>query len=92
VCLALILRFGVVDAFNPPSKALRGLFLLSCCVAGFIGGVIAIFFWKGAKFFIGAWGGLAFGLWIQCFHDGGLIRPIAARWLMFIGGFSMLLN
>jgi hypothetical protein len=54
-------------------------------VAGIIGGGVTIFFWKGTKYFVGAWGGFAFGLWIQCFRDGGLIRPIGFRYIMYIG-------
>ncbi|PVG04871.1 hypothetical protein CPB86DRAFT_778177 [Serendipita vermifera] len=85
VCVVLILRFGVLQAINPPSETIRGLFVLSCAVAGVIGGGIAIFFWKGTKYFIGAWGGFAVGLFIQCLHDGGLIKPIGFRWILFIG-------
>ncbi|KAI9060595.1 hypothetical protein FKP32DRAFT_1613581 [Trametes sanguinea] len=84
VCFVLILRFGVIYAINPPNKTLRGLFVLSCFVAGVAGGGISIFFWKASKYFIGAWGGFALALWIQCFRDGGLIEPIGFRWLMFI--------
>ena len=85
VCFVLILRFGVLQAVNPPSTTLRGLFVLSCCVAGFAGGGVAIFFWKAAKYFIGAWGGFALALWIQCFRNGGLIGPLGFRWIMYIG-------
>ena len=52
---------------------------------GIAGGGISIFFWKAAKYFIGAWGGLALALWIQCFRNGGLIGPIGFRWIMYIG-------
>lgn len=85
VCIVLILKFGVLAAVNPPSTALRGLFVLACTVAGIVGGGIAVFFWKGAKYFIGAWGGFALGLFIQCFRDGGLIDPVGFRWIMYIG-------
>lgn len=88
VCLVLIMRFGVLEAVNPPSKTLRGLFVLSCTIAGIVGGAVSIFFWKATKFFIGAWGGLAFALWIQCFRDGGLIHQIGFRWIMYIGKFA----
>lgn len=84
-CLALILKFGVLEAINPPNETLRGVFVLSCCIAGFGGGGVAIFFWKQAKYFVGAWGGFALALWIQCFRAGGLIRPIGFRWIMYIG-------
>ncbi|KAI0687762.1 hypothetical protein BC835DRAFT_1419672 [Cytidiella melzeri] len=84
VCLCLILKFGVLQAVNPPSTTLRGLFVLACTVAGIAGGGVTIFFWKATKYFIGAWGGLAFGLWIQCFRDGGLIHPVGFRWIMYL--------
>ncbi|KIM75371.1 hypothetical protein PILCRDRAFT_79053, partial [Piloderma croceum F 1598] len=84
ICIVLILKFGVLAAVNPPSRVLRGLFVLACTVAGIIGGGIAVFFWKGAKYFIGAWGGFALGLFIQCFRDGGLIDPVGLRWIMYI--------
>lgn len=85
VCLVLIMRFGILRAINPPTRTVRGLFVLSCGVAGIAGGGVAIFFWKATRYFIGAWGGLAFALWIQCFREGGLIHPIGFRWIMYIG-------
>lgn len=85
VCLTLILRFGVLQAVKPPSETLRGLFVLSCGVAGIVGGGIAIFFWKGTKYFIGAWGGFALGLFIQALHNGGVIKPLGFRWALYSG-------
>jgi hypothetical protein len=84
VCLALILRFGVLPSINPPSVKLQGLFVLSCTVAGFVGGGVSIFFWQQTKYFMGAWGGFALALWIQCFRSGGVIRTIGLRWLFYI--------
>jgi len=57
VCFVLILNFGVIPAVNPPTPTLRGMFVLSSVIAGIAGGGIAIFFWKGARYCIGAWGG-----------------------------------
>jgi hypothetical protein len=54
-------------------------------VAGIIGGGVTVFFWKGTRYFVGAMGGIAFGLWIECFRDGGLIDAIGFRYIMFIG-------
>jgi hypothetical protein len=85
VCVVLILKFGVLAAVNPPSKTLRGMFVLASSIAGVAGGGIAIFFWKAARYGIGAWGGFAFALWIQCFHDGGVIKAIGYRWILYIG-------
>lgn len=70
---------------NPPSQTIRGMFVLACSVAGIAGGAIAIFFWKAARYCIGAWGGLAFGWWIQCFRNGGLISSVGLRWILYIG-------
>ncbi|KAG7099123.1 hypothetical protein E1B28_000996 [Marasmius oreades] len=85
VCFVLILKFGVLSAVNPPSKTVRGMFVLASSVAGIAGGAIAIFFWKAARYGIGGWGGFAVGLWVQCFHDGGLIKPIGFRWILYMG-------
>ncbi|KAF5323351.1 hypothetical protein D9611_005801 [Ephemerocybe angulata] len=85
VCFVLILKFGILPAINPPSKTVRGMFVLATTIAGFAGGAIAIFFWKGARYGIGAWGGFALALWIQCFANGGIIKPIGFRWIFYIG-------
>ena len=85
VCLSLILKFGVLVAIHPPNQTLRGLFVLACGVAGIAGGGVSIFFWQQAKYFIGAWGGFSIGLWVQCLRNGGLIRPIGFRWILYIG-------
>jgi hypothetical protein len=62
ICFSLIVKFGILHAINPPSKTVRGMFVLSSFVAGITGGGFAIFFWKTTKYFIDAWGGFAFGL------------------------------
>jgi hypothetical protein len=36
------------------------MFVLSATIAGMAGGAIAIFFWKAARYGIGAWGGFSF--------------------------------
>lgn len=78
----------MIPAIHPPNETVRGLFVLACFVAGVGGGGVGIFFWKAAQYFIGAWGGLAFAWWIQCFRDGGLIGPIGYRWIMYTGPFN----
>lgn len=60
------------------------MFVLASVIAGAAGGVVAIFFWKGARYGIGAWGGFALALWIQCFQNGGVIKPIGFRWILYI--------
>lgn len=84
VCFVLIAKFGILPAVNPPSATLQGMFVLSCAISGIMGGAISIFFWKATKYFIGAWGGFAVALWIQCFKDGGLITPVGTRWIVYI--------
>ena len=75
----------MLEAVNPPNDKIQGVFVFACVVAGIAGGGVAIFFWQQAKYFIGAWGGFAIGLWVQCFRNGGLIRPIGYRWILYIG-------
>ncbi|KAH7883489.1 hypothetical protein F5I97DRAFT_1929762 [Phlebopus sp. FC_14] len=84
VCFVLIVKFGILPAINPPNKTLQGMFVLASAIAGIMGGAFTIFFWKATKYFIGAWGGFAFGLWIQCFKDGGLVTPVGLRWILYI--------
>ncbi|KAG1749886.1 uncharacterized protein EDB91DRAFT_1110207 [Suillus paluster] len=84
VCFVLIVKFGILPAINPPNNTLQGMFVLASAVAGVMGGAFTIFFWKATKYFIGAWGGFAFGLWIQCFRNGGLITPVGMRWILYI--------
>ncbi|KAF8605192.1 hypothetical protein BDV93DRAFT_75890 [Ceratobasidium sp. AG-I] len=83
--IVLILKFGVLDAINPPKSTVRGMFLLASAVAGIVGGGLSIFFWKHTKYFIGAWGGFALALWIQCFKAGGLIQQVGYRWIFYVG-------
>ena len=85
VCVVIILKFGVLAAINPPSTTLRGMFVLASAIAGITGGAIAIFFWKAARYGIGAWGGFAIALWIQCFSNGGVIKATGFRWILYIG-------
>lgn len=93
VCAVLILKFGVLPAINPPNQTLVGMFVLSATVAGVAGGAIAIFFWKAAIYGIGAWGGFALALWIQSFHDGGVIKSTSLRWILYISiNFLLLYN
>ncbi|KAG8842641.1 hypothetical protein FRB96_004944 [Tulasnella sp. 330] len=69
---------------NPPAVKLQALFFLACVVAGVGGGGVSIFWWKGARYFVGCWGGFALGLYIQCFHNGGVIHPIGLRYLLYV--------
>ena len=69
------------------------MFVLSATIAGVAGGAIAIFFWKAARYGIGAWGGFAFALFVQSFHNGGVIKSTSFRWILYISmTFSLLHN
>ncbi|KAG8914118.1 hypothetical protein FRC01_004217 [Tulasnella sp. 417] len=83
-CIVLIIRFGVLQGVKPPTIKLQGLFLLASAIAGIIGGGIFIFFWKGTRYVVGAWGGFALALWIQCFRAGGIIKPVGFRWFFYV--------
>lgn len=65
MCAVIILKFGVLDReqqeLSLPNAKLRGLYLLACAVAGFVGGGVAIFFWQMTKYLIGALGGVSHG-------------------------------
>lgn len=88
-CIVLIIRFGVLEGVKPPTVKLEGLFLFASAIAGIIGGAIFIFFWKGTRYLVGAWGGFVFALWIEAFRAGGVIRPIGFRWFLYIA-FAMI--
>ncbi|EEB89983.1 hypothetical protein MPER_11869, partial [Moniliophthora perniciosa FA553] len=85
VCFVLILKFGVLPAVNPPSKTVRGMFVLASAVAGIAGGAISIFFWKAARYGIGGWGGFSLALFINCLSSGGVVKPIGYRWVLYMG-------
>lgn len=85
MCFVLILKFGVLPAVNPPSKTVRGMFVLASAVAGIAGGGISIFFWKAARYGIGGWGGFSLALFINCLNAGGVVKPIGYRWILYMG-------
>lgn len=84
-CLALILKFGVLEEIRPPNVKVQGLFVLACFVAGIAGGGVAIFFWKGARYLVGSWGGFALALFVQALREGGVVRLVGFRWFLYIG-------
>lgn len=89
ICISIILKVGVEPAVNPPSKAIRGLFLVAAVIAGALGGIISIVFWRGASFFACGLGGFFFGLFLQAVRSGGLIRPVGLRFILYIGLFAV---
>ncbi|KAL7423089.1 hypothetical protein Q5752_002388 [Cryptotrichosporon argae] len=91
--LVLILSLGVEPAIqppspNPPTTAMRGLYLLACAIACMIGSGLGVFFFNIARHWIGAVGGFAFGWFLLATKAGGLVDTIAGRWGL-IGGMSV---
>ncbi|KAJ1030439.1 hypothetical protein NDA16_001348 [Ustilago loliicola] len=89
ICISIILKVGVEPAVNPPSKAIRGLFLVAAMVAGAVGGIISIVFWRGAGLFACGLGGFFFGLFLQAVRPGGLVRPVGLRYILYIGLYAV---
>lgn len=89
ICISIILKVGVEPAVNPPSKAIRGLFLVAAVIAGAVGGVISIVFWRGAGLLACGLGGFVFGLFLQAVRPGGLIRPVGLRFILYVGLYAV---
>lgn len=89
ICISIILKVGVEPAVNPPSRAIRGLFLVAALIAGAVGGIISIVFWRGAGLLACGLGGFFFGLFLQAVRPGGLIRPVGLRFILYIGFYAV---
>ncbi|GAC96721.1 hypothetical protein PHSY_004305 [Pseudozyma hubeiensis SY62] len=89
ICVSIILKVGVESAVNPPSKAIRGLFLVAAVIAGAVGGAISIVFWRGAGLLACGLGGFFFGLFLQALRPGGLIRPVGLRFILYFGLYAI---
>ena len=89
ICISIILKVGVEPAINPPSKAIRGLFLVAAVIAGAVGGIISVVFWRGAGLLACGLGGFFFGLFLQAVRSGGLIRPVGLRYILYIGFYAL---
>ncbi|PWN49379.1 hypothetical protein IE53DRAFT_147886 [Violaceomyces palustris] len=89
ITISIILKVGVEQAVNDPSKGIRGLFLLASVIAGAIGGALAIVFWQGAALLVAGLGGFSLGLFLQALRSGGLIAPIGLRFILYIGLFAL---
>ena len=91
--LVMILRFGVEPSFqppspSPPSRTLRGLYLLACIISAFIGAGLGIFLFNLARYFVAAAGGFAFGWFLLETRSGGLIQSVVGRWGL-LGGLTV---
>lgn len=73
---------------NPPSQTLRGLYLLACIVATFIGAGIGVFLFNIAKYSVSAAGGFTFGWFLLEVQAGGLITSVLGRWGL-LGGLTV---
>ncbi|PWZ02875.1 hypothetical protein BCV70DRAFT_7645 [Testicularia cyperi] len=89
ICISIILKVGVVPAINPPSRGIRGLFLVASVIAGVIGGALSILFWRGAGLMASGLGGFFFGLFLQAVRSGGLIHPVGLRYILYIGLYAV---
>lgn len=89
ISISIILKVGVEPAVNPPSKAIRGLFLVAAVIAGAVGGIISVVFWRGAGLLACGLGGFFFGLFLQAVRPGGLIRPVGLRFILYIGLYAV---
>ncbi|WWD18486.1 hypothetical protein CI109_102938 [Kwoniella shandongensis] len=91
--LVMILRFGVEPNLqppspNPPSRTLRGLYLLACIIASFFGAGLGIFLFNLAKYWVSAAGGFSFGWFLLATKQGGLITSVLGRWGL-LGGLTV---
>lgn len=73
---------------NPPSRTLRGLYLLASIIAALVGSGIGIFFWKFAQYWVGAAGGFALGWFIMATKADGVVTKTVARWGL-MGGLTL---
>ncbi|BEJ17576.1 hypothetical protein CspHIS471_0609770 [Cutaneotrichosporon sp. HIS471] len=92
-CLVIILSFGVAPALeppspNPPSVALRGLYVLAVGISCIVGGGLGIFFFTFAKYWVGAAGGFCLGWFLLALRKGGLVRDTGPRWAI-LGSFTL---
>lgn len=92
--LVLILRFGVEPNLqppspNPPSRTLRGLYLLAGVISAFFGGALGVFLYTMAKHWVSAAGGFVFGWFLLATRKGGLVDNVIGRWFL-LGGLAVL--
>lgn len=59
------------------------IFIVSCTIAGLVGAVMMVFFWKLGLFFVGALGGLCFAIFFLSWKENGIIDEGLVR-LVFI--------
>ncbi|MBW0533302.1 hypothetical protein O181_073017 [Austropuccinia psidii MF-1] len=79
-----ILRFGVIEQDHPPSNVIQGLFVFAGIISALAAGAVAVIFWKGTKYLIGALGGFIISLYILSLRSNTLIRAPGLRWVFII--------
>lgn len=73
---------------NPPTDAMRGLYLLAVGISCIVGAGLGIFFFTFAKYWVGAAGGFCLGWFLLALRKGGLVRDTGPRWAI-LGSFTL---
>ncbi|EPQ32324.1 uncharacterized protein PFL1_00520 [Pseudozyma flocculosa PF-1] len=89
ITICIILKAGVESAVNPPTQAVRGLFLLATIIAGAVGGILCIVFWRSAALLASGLGGFMLGLFLQSVRSGGLIGSLGLRYVLYVPLFAI---
>lgn len=84
VVMIPILRFGVIEQDHHPSNAIQGVFVLACLVSAIAAGAVAVIFWKGTKFLVGAAGGFVISVFILSLKSNSLIPAPGLRWVFIL--------
>ncbi|WAR56356.1 hypothetical protein PtB15_7B204 [Puccinia triticina] len=79
-----ILRFGVIEQDRHPSTAIQGVFVLACFISAVAAGAVAVIFWKGTRFLVGAGGGFVLSLFILSLKSNSLIPAVGLRWVVIL--------
>ncbi len=89
IVICVILKVGVIPAVFDPSAAIRGVYLVAAVLGGAVVGIVCMIFYSFATFLTAGLGGFAFGLFLQATRDGGLIRPVGLRFILYFGLFAL---
>ncbi|KAA1107046.1 hypothetical protein PGTUg99_026953 [Puccinia graminis f. sp. tritici] len=89
IVMTPILRFGVIEQDRHPSTAIQGVFVLACLISAIAAGAVAVIFWKGTRFLVGAGGGFVISLFILSLKSNSLIQAAGLRWVLILAGSSI---
>ncbi|KNZ45487.1 uncharacterized protein VP01_807g17 [Puccinia sorghi] len=84
IVMTPILRFGVMAQDRHPSTAIQGVFVLACLISAIAAGAVAVIFWKGTRFLVGAGGGFVLSLFILSLKTNSLIEAAGLRWVVIL--------